>query len=169
MAESSRRAARLARKGGRPNALFLASSVEQLPSALDRAADLVTVTFPWGSLLRGALGLDAALTDAIDRLVGPCGQLAMLVSVTPRDRVEGLDQLDDGAVAEIVARHAARGLRCTEARPATADDLAASRSTWARRIAVGASRGGRPAWRVAFVREGRSDASPDAGSATPLR
>jgi len=54
MAEASRRADRR----GPSNALFLAAGVETLPaSPLTGSADLVTVMFPWGSLLRGVLGL----------------------------------------------------------------------------------------------------------------
>ena len=59
MADASRRAARSPSRGGLGNVTFLATGVEQVSTQLDGIADLVAVTFPWGSLLRGALGLDA--------------------------------------------------------------------------------------------------------------
>ena len=58
MAEASRRAARPARRGGLPNALFVVAAAEALPPELDGVADVVTIQLPWGSLLRGALALD---------------------------------------------------------------------------------------------------------------
>ena len=52
MAESARRASRSPKKGGRANAVFLRGSAELLPGPLAGVADLVTVNYPWGSLMR---------------------------------------------------------------------------------------------------------------------
>ena len=71
MAEASRRAARPARRGGLPNALFVVAAAEAPPPELHGLADLVTITLPWGSLLRGALALDDAVAAGIARLVAP--------------------------------------------------------------------------------------------------
>jgi 16S rRNA (adenine(1408)-N(1))-methyltransferase len=152
MAEASRRATRPERKGGRPNALFLAAGVEALNPVLDGCADLVTVTFPWGSLLRGALALDEAeaVTAAIARLPKPGGQVQMLLSVTPRDGIAGLPCLDDAAIASIATQYGERGICLVEARPATAADLAGTSSTWAKRL--GASGIDRDAWRFVLRR-----------------
>ena len=84
MAERSRRAAAASAKGGHPNAVFLASGVELLPPELDGIADRVTVRFPWGSLLRGAIGADPAVSASIARLVSPVGTLELAVSMTSR-------------------------------------------------------------------------------------
>ena len=88
MAEASLRVAR--RRVGldvEPDrAWFLAAGVERLPEALDCLGDRVTVRFPWGSLLRGALGLDAAVTDSIARLVAPGGRLELTLSVVAGTR-----------------------------------------------------------------------------------
>jgi 16S rRNA (adenine(1408)-N(1))-methyltransferase len=148
MAEASRRAARPARKGGLPNALFLASAVEALDPVLDGRADLVTVTFPWGSLLRGALALEgaAAETQAIAGLVKRGRTLRMLLSVTPRDDIDGLPCLDDAAIAGVAARYAKAGLSLVEARPARAEEVRASGSTWAKRLL--ARQADRDVWRL---------------------
>jgi 16S rRNA (adenine(1408)-N(1))-methyltransferase len=149
MAESSRRAARSPAKGGLPNALFVAAAAESVPTELDGAADLVLVLFPWGSLLRGALGLDECVADAIARVVKIGGHVRILLSVTERDGVAGLPRLDEDAVAEVARRHAVRGLELVVARQATSQDLAATRSSWARRLR---SDPGRVAWFLEFKR-----------------
>ncbi len=145
MAEASRRAARPAPKGGLPNALFLAAAAEALDPVLDACADVVTVTFPWGSLLRGALALDeaAAVTASIARLTKRDGRVSMLLSVTPRDGIAGLPCLDEGAIAGVAARYEALGLCLVEARPATTEEVRASGSTWAKRLGDA-----RDVWRI---------------------
>lgn len=152
MAEVSRRATRPERKGGRPNALFLASGVEALDPVFDRCADLVTVIFPWGSLLRGALALDEAdaVSHAMARLPKRDGQVEMLLSVTPRDGLPALACLDEVALAGVAARWAAYGLCLVEAHPATAAELAATSSPWAKRLRAGGS--DREAWRLVLRR-----------------
>lgn len=51
MAKSSRVASARNDKGGCPNAVFLRSSLEQLPGPLVAVADELSVNYPWGSLL----------------------------------------------------------------------------------------------------------------------
>ena len=58
MAESSDRAARSPRRGGLPNAMFVAAAAETPPAELLGIASRVVIQLPWGSLLRGALALD---------------------------------------------------------------------------------------------------------------
>ena len=60
MAKSSRRAARPVSHGGVPNALFVVAAAERPPTELLSIADELTINFPWGSLLRGALAFDDA-------------------------------------------------------------------------------------------------------------
>ena len=63
----------------------MAAGVEALPAALTGLADLVTVRFPWGSLLRGVLGLDSGVAASIARLVAPGGHLEITLSLVARD------------------------------------------------------------------------------------
>jgi len=143
MVRSSRRAARLS------NASFVRASAEAVPAELHERAGAVTVIFPWGSLLRGVLGLPGseAAADGIARLLRPRALADVLVSVTERD---GLGSLDDAAIARLANVHQRRGLRLCDARPATAAEVINSHSSWARRL--GATRGRRPAWRLTFER-----------------
>src|SRR5438105_2511327 len=145
MAESSRRASRSASKGGRPNAIFVAAGVETLPVELRGIADLVTVSFPWGSLLRGALGLDPSVAERLSALIARDGLLEFAISLTDRDQVAGRRpgpfSLDD--VACIEQSFGGLVFAMVEAQPLTADDPAVRTSTWARRLGVGRTRPGR--------------------------
>jgi 16S rRNA (adenine(1408)-N(1))-methyltransferase len=139
MAEASRRASR-----GRAitNALFLVEAAEALPGPLAGVASLVTVTMPWGSLLRGILGLDTVALRGVASLVASGGRVEVLASVVPADRVMGIDALDPSCQAPIAAAWQAQGLLLESMRPASATDLQATRSSWARRL------GDRPIWRL---------------------
>jgi 16S rRNA (adenine(1408)-N(1))-methyltransferase len=156
MAESSRRAARSAAKGGLPNALFVVSAVEALPRQAAGWADEALITFPWGSLLRGAIGLDTAVADAIARIVNVGGQITILLSVTERDGIPEVPCLDEVAVEQVGRRHATRGLELVAARQATAEDLASARSSWAQRLRSDTAR---PIWRLVFTRRDETSSS----------
>jgi 16S rRNA (adenine(1408)-N(1))-methyltransferase len=151
MAEASRRAERR----GPANALFLAAAAEALPdSFLAGRADLVTVAFPWGSLLRGLLAVDggsAALAGTASAL--RCGgDLEVLTSVMPTDGVAGLSVLDKSAEPAIRCAWQAAGLELTGFEPADASTLASIASSWSRRLRGGGS--DRPVWRLTGRRVG---------------
>ena len=141
MAEASRRAARPARKGGLPNAAFLLASAEAPPAPLCAIAELVTVRFPWGSLLRGCVGADAAVAAGLAALVGARGTLELLLAPAARDHLDGIP-IETAALAAAAAEaFAPFGLRVVVARPATDAEVAASGSTWARRLGAGRGSG----------------------------
>jgi 16S rRNA (adenine(1408)-N(1))-methyltransferase len=141
MAESSLRAARPIRKGGLPNALFAVAAAERPPHELCALADEVTILFPWGSLLRGALALDVGLEAAtgIAGLIAPGGVMRALVSVDPRDRL-AISVLASADRAGLAARWACHGLTLTRFEPAEPVEIDASGSSWARRLAAGRER-----------------------------
>jgi len=147
MAESSRRAARRPERGGLPNALFVVAAAEALPAELDGLADLVTVHFPWGSLLRGLVAADPAVIGGLARVLRPGATLSMLLSST--DRGAGVEPLSEPTLAALVDAYGRHGLAATRARPATAADVAATRSTWGRRLGAGVRR---PAWLLEATR-----------------
>jgi 16S rRNA (adenine(1408)-N(1))-methyltransferase len=150
MAESSLRAARPARKGGLLNALFVVAAAEHPPHELCALAAEVTILFPWGSLLRGALALDDGLESAagIAGLVAPGGLVKILVSIDPRDRL-AIPALTSADRAGLAARWARHGLTLTRFEPAEPDESAASGSSWARRLAAGRER---RVWRLELGR-----------------
>ncbi len=123
MAEASRRAASSARRGGLENALFVLAAAESPPVELRGRADLVTIHFPWGSLLDGVLGRNPAVAAGLASLLKPDGELIAMVSLADRDHagsIDGIRPLD--------------GLGPTEVRPASTDEVVATRSSWAKRL-----------------------------------
>ena len=94
MAESSRRAWRGRGERRVPNAWFMVEAAERSPGPLAGVASLVTVTMPWGSLLRGVVGLDRTALRGTASLVAPGGRVEILASVNPSDAVAGLFRLD---------------------------------------------------------------------------
>lgn len=160
MSEASRRAARSAGRGGQPNALFVVAAAERLPRELLGVADELTIQFPWGSLLRGALAVDEAAANGIVSILRPGACATVTLSITPRDGLT-LASLDEpGAAGDLADRWACLGLEVASVAPATADELRATGSTWAKRLAAGRQR---PAWRFTLRRvDGRSAASQDA-------
>jgi 16S rRNA (adenine(1408)-N(1))-methyltransferase len=77
---------------------------------------------PWGSLLRGALGEDDEVLAGIARLLTPRATAVVLLSVPAPQRT----RLD--------AAYVRNGLRLLDLREATADEVAASGSSWAKRL-----------------------------------
>jgi 16S rRNA (adenine(1408)-N(1))-methyltransferase len=143
MATASRRAAARPARGGLPNALFVVAAAEALPAELEGVAHLVTVHFPWGSLLRGLLGADPAIMSGLTRVLRPGATLQLLVSSTVRDRGAGAAPIQAATLDTLAESYAAWGLTVTEARPATVADVAAAHSSWGKRLGAGTRR---PAW-----------------------
>src|SRR5215211_1204309 len=158
MIEASRRAAAPAGKGGRPNVRFVVASAEAAPRALAGSADLVTVRFPWGSLLRGCLGLDAGVATGVAGLVADGGALELLLAPASRDHLEGVPTGAQEVVAAAACAFEPFGFQLAVGRVATPAEIAAPGSTWAKRLAArrapGTGNGGTPtAGRsVTFVR-----------------
>ncbi len=129
----------------------MAAGVEVLPAGLTGLADLVTVRFPWGSLLRGVLGVDTGVAASIARLVAPGGRLEITLSLVERDRHDTAgDAFGAADIERMTASFGALGLVLTEARRLSAAEVAAIPSTWARRLRAGDTWAGRPVWQVTF-------------------
>jgi 16S rRNA (adenine(1408)-N(1))-methyltransferase len=134
MAVASRRADRPPRKGGLPNAGFILASAESPPFVLEASADLVTVRFPWGSLLRGVVGADAAVAAGVAALVAPGGLLELLLAPAGRDGLGDLPTSMQGLVAGVAGAFDAHGFALEDVRTPTPPEVKATGSTWARRL-----------------------------------
>ena len=145
MREASRRAARAPARNGRPNALFVASALESLPPDLAGVADLVMVSFPWGTLRAAAAGHDRDLTARLAGLIGPGGRLELLLADAARD---GTPPVDLEALRDT---YECLGLRLVLDRPATLDDAVAAHSSWGKRL-LRHPAPGRSAWRIGLER-----------------
>ena len=144
LSEVSRRAARSSRKGGRPNALFVVAAAEELPGPFAGLVDEVSVRFPWGSLLRGAVGGEDPVAGGLAGCLRPGGELRILTALQPRDGHDELLPLvedPDRLAAHLTAVYAPLGIRLLECRLASAAEVATAESSWARRLGVGRDRG----------------------------
>jgi 16S rRNA (adenine(1408)-N(1))-methyltransferase len=81
------------------------------------------------------LGHDDAVLAGVARLLAPGATGEALVSVMPRDGVPPIPAAH--VLEDAYARH---GLELVEARPATREEVAASGSSWAKRLQAGAAR-----------------------------
>jgi 16S rRNA (adenine(1408)-N(1))-methyltransferase len=133
MADSSRRASR--GRTALPNALFAVAAAERPPEVLHGLAGSLTVNFPWGSLLRGLLGEDGAVLAGVARLMAPGALGSVLLSVVPRDGMPPVP-----ARRELAPVYERNGLELVDLRPATPEELAASGSSWAKRLRAGRDR-----------------------------
>jgi 16S rRNA (adenine(1408)-N(1))-methyltransferase len=131
-----------------PNLLLLRDPVESL--ALESVADEVTVHFPWGSLLRGAVAEDESVFAAICRLPRPGGVLTVMLSITARD---GRAPLDGGDIARVRRAYRTCGLVLADHRAVVRADVEAARSSWGKRLGVGQTR---PGLLLRFVRDSAS-------------
>jgi 16S rRNA (adenine(1408)-N(1))-methyltransferase len=132
------------------NVLLVVAQAEALPPELDGLADAVTVHFPWGSLLRGVLEVEAPVASGLARVAKPGADVTAVLSVTDRERALGLPLPDERLEPVLAERYAAHGLTLVEWRPATRQEIEATRSSWARRLGAGERR---PAWRMRLVRD----------------
>ncbi|HVM31181.1 MAG TPA: hypothetical protein VM305_10505 [Candidatus Limnocylindrales bacterium] len=149
LAATSRRAAAPARRGGLPNALFLAAAAETLPGPLAGRADEVTVVLPWGSLLRGLALPEPAQVTAVAGLLRTGARLELMLSIDGVDSSAGLPLTTAQSMGDLAARYANIGLGCRELRPASDDDVERLGSSWARRLGIPRRR---PAWLLTFER-----------------
>jgi 16S rRNA (adenine(1408)-N(1))-methyltransferase len=134
MAEASRRAAGPAGKGGLENARFVLAAAEAPPAPFLRIADLVTVRFPWGSLLRGVVGADDTVAAGVASLVAADGALELMLAPSGRDGLAEVP-VDPDRLADAVDRaFTPHGLRLVAAAAATAEEVRATHASWARRL-----------------------------------
>jgi 16S rRNA (adenine(1408)-N(1))-methyltransferase len=152
MAEASGRAARSPQRGGLANALFVAAAAEALPPELAGIADLVAIQLPWGSLLRGALALEDGVARGIAGLVAPGGRVEILVAPATRDRLAPAVDVSERLANGLADDWGRLGLEVVEAAPATPDEIATTRSTWAKRLQLRAGDPDRTAHRIRLRR-----------------
>jgi 16S rRNA (adenine(1408)-N(1))-methyltransferase len=152
LADVSRRAARPEGKGGLPNAMLVLAAAEGPPTELIGRADLVTVLLPWGSLLRGVVGREDAVTAGLVALARPGGTIDALIAPADRDAATLPEFHPDRDRARIEAAWARAGGELCSLRPARAEEIAASGSTWAKRLGLTRPGADRAAWRVVVRR-----------------
>ena len=146
MADVARRSSAKPSRGGVPNALFLVASAEALPSALSSRASLVSVNYPWGSLLRTLVQPDPAGMRALVGLLQSGGRFVALLNASVTDDRDygerlGLPPLEDAHVDErLVPGWEESGLEGVSWHRLGADEEPAHHTTWGRRLVRGSNR-----------------------------
>lgn len=133
--ETSHSAARAPKKGGLPNAIFLAGTAEELPGPVAGCADLLTVALPWGSLMRTLVTPDLNAVKRMAQVLKPRGQIELLLSTIETDGAPRLLRAEQDA-NDLARAYESAGLCVVEVRPATAADVARMSSAWGRRLGI---------------------------------
>jgi 16S rRNA (adenine(1408)-N(1))-methyltransferase len=134
MRETARRASR----GRLDNAAFVVARAEALPAELIEVADEVTVSFPWGSLLSGLVGPDGDdVVRSLSSICRPGATVTVVWSLTAHD----VGAPRQASPREIRARFSSVGLEVVELRAASPAEVAATGSSWAKRLGAGTRRG----------------------------
>ena len=138
--EASARAARKPERGGAPNVLYIAASIELLPEELSGIADEVLVTLPWGSLMRGLILAEPDVLDGIARLTRGGATVRIVLNTRIFEEPLPLEARDlpevtpDYVERSLTPAYAEHGLRITATRFMDADEVAAIGTTWAKRL-----------------------------------
>lgn len=140
MREWSAKAAKKPGKGGLGNATFAVGSVEQPPAELHTIADEITVTLPWGSLMRGLILGDDVVLAGLASFAKDAASIHIVLNTRIYDDPVPLEARDlpdltpayvQGTLAPVFARH---GLEIGDAREMQADEVAAIGTTWGKRL-----------------------------------
>jgi 16S rRNA (adenine(1408)-N(1))-methyltransferase len=144
MTEISRKAAATPRKGGVGNAIYIRGAAEQLPGPFAGLADLVTVNYPWGSLMRIVAEPDIEALAGIHALCKPLAKLRILLNYTVIADRPYLERLGLGAMLDpadnpnLVSDYNTAGFTL-ECRQVFAGDPPV-RTRWGRQLVRGAAR-----------------------------
>lgn len=117
-----------------PNALYLLGNAEVLPPELNDIANLVTINFPWGSLLAGLLEPHSEVIAGLVRLAKPGAWLEIRLNSSAL-REAGWSLAEGGA--KLQRALGAAGFRVEQVLKLDAQALRTCPTTWAKRMAYG--------------------------------
>lgn len=140
--EASTKAAKKAAKGGVANALFICAAIEALPAELCAFAEIVTVHYPWGSLLTAVLQPESLAFRKIVGLLKPGAELQMLINLTvleDRDYCArlGVPLVDNDMLAKLKSAFLDQGLHKITIDPIEQSPVI---STWGNRLTKASKR-----------------------------
>ncbi len=145
-ADSASRAGRKPARGGAPNAVFLAADATRPPAELRGRAGLVTVNYPWGSLLRAVAAPQVEPLRSIAGLLRPGGLLVALLNLSAAEDSAYAERLElpplDGAHIEgaLVPGWRDAGLSEVSFRALAPGEEPPHRTTWGQRLVRGSRR-----------------------------
>jgi len=118
----------------RPNALFLICPAGALPGELFGRASMITINFPWGSLLRGLLEPDPALFSGLAAVARLGTRLELRVNSGGLQE-SGLTL--EAACGQIASALTHSGYEVCSSSLLGSRELRACGTTWAKRLAFG--------------------------------
>lgn len=137
LGEAAKLAERKPARGGAPNALYVASSAETLPSELQGAADWITIYFPWSALLRMVLSGDKEIGNIVNALAAPRARLSIVLNAEAAP--DGFENPEPNAVRRSLKRPMEEaGFRVTKSE--WLDAWGAPPTTWGGRLVKGSGR-----------------------------
>lgn len=143
MIETAVRSRRKPARGGVPNLLLVAASIETPPEELAGIADEVRVLMPWGALLRGLVLGEPDVCGGLRQVARPAATVEVTVGTSiwsppvPAG-VRDLPELTADYVRDTLApRWARAGLRITGTDLVRAEAAAGLATSWARRLGSG--------------------------------
>lgn len=118
-----------------PNALYLIANALEMPLQLANFADVVTINFPWGSLLSGLLENNPGLLAGLRRLAHPGARLEIRLNGNALDKA-GCYTPEEGSarVRQVLSQF---GLEVGPVLKIPAATLRTYPTTWAKRLAYG--------------------------------
>ncbi len=127
------------------NALFLVSSIENLPDDFCGLADRVTIILPWGSLLGQILNPSKETAVKLENLLKPGGELEIVlgysVDLEPSETARlGLPELSEEIVRNVIIsgfEGLSETLKLKEVGSFPKEKLAEIGSNWAKRLTFG--------------------------------
>lgn len=144
MRATSSRAARKPTRGGLSNVLFVHAAAEELPGPLAGTADLLTVNYPWGSLLAAVVEPDPERLARLLAVTRPGAAISILINYTVFEDPAYLERLGLPALplervhGELVPAYRRLGVEIATVE-LLADD-APRRTSWGRRLVAGSGR-----------------------------
>ena len=138
--ELSAKAARKPARGGLPNVLYVVASVERLPDELRGLAGEIFVTLPWGSLMRGIILAEPVVLEGIASLARDGAKLRIVLNTrifedpVPADVRDLPEVTPDYARDTLAPAYARHGIEIRSSRWMDADEVAATSTTWAKRL-----------------------------------
>ncbi|MDR1628812.1 MAG: class I SAM-dependent methyltransferase [Oscillospiraceae bacterium] len=145
MHESALKAAKLARKTGPDNLLFVVCAIESPPMELLGLADRVSVILPWGSLRDGVVKVDSLVLGNLRKLGKPGATLEILVGYDGRNEPfemekRSLPALSCGYFASLTPQYRHAGIEILRVRAVKNEELKQMESDWAKKLAYGGER-----------------------------
>jgi len=138
--EASAKAAKKPERGGAANAVYVVASVEHMPNELHAITDKITITLPWGSLMRGMILGEPTVLDGVAFVAKPGARLRTVLNTRIFDDPVPIEARDLPEVtpqyvrATLIPAYAARRIRIADARAMEAEEVATLGTTWAKRL-----------------------------------